>query len=419
MIKWITQNLGTAAWDQLGNRSGIEVVDVRNMVDKQGNRREDVLAVVEDAVEFLRQGKRVVVCCDYGMSRSNAVAAGALALHLKLSFGDAVREVIRATGEQEIKPEVLSVIEDAISQQIGPALFSAPEDRKCVLITGGSGFIGKRLIERLKKSRTMVAPSRSEADLTKGSAELSLLLKKHQVSQLVHLASPRIYNSNAAMGPMVVALKNVIDACRLQRVKILFVSSWEIYSGYRSQSLLANESIPANPKGQYGIAKWLCERMLEQEKLSYPDFDYGIVRFAPLFGVGSDKPRFIHRFIDLARRGDTIVTHRYLNSLPILDLTHIDDAVSALTLILGSSFSAVYNIGGGYGVSTTEVAEIITEHMGSRSRIIHQEIEEYAPNIVMDSTRARTVLGWQPEANLKLELQKIIAASTGKGANGE
>lgn len=414
MVKWITQSLGTAAWDQLGDRSGIEVVDVRNMVDKDGNSRQDSLAAVEQVVKLLRLGKHVVVCCDYGMSRSNAVAAGALALHLNLRFGDAVREVVSHTGEQEIKAEVLAAIEDAVSEQIAPASsLHTSQERTCVLITGGSGFIGKHLAERLSKSCTVIAPSRSLIDLTQGSAELSLLLKEHQVAKVVHLAAPRIYNSNAAIGAMLVAIKNMIDACRVQRVKIVFVSSWEIYSGYCSQSLLANESVPANPKSQYGLAKWLCERMLEQEKSCWPDLDYTIVRLAPVYGAGSTRPRFIYRFMELARCGEPIVTHRYLNGLPMLDLIHIDDAVSALARVAEKQVSGAFNVGSGIARSTTEVAQIITQILDSQSRISSTEITGFASNIVMDSTRAHNLLDWQPKANLMAELQKLTENSHG------
>ena len=48
--------------------------------------------------------------------------------------------------------------------------------------------------------------------------------------------------------------------------------------------------------------------------------------------------------------------------------------------------------------------------MKSPSGISHQDIEEFAPNIVMDATRARTVLGWRPAANFRTELQKLIDA---------
>ena len=415
MIRWITENLGTAARDRVVDVSGIEIVDVRHLVDKQGNSGEAALSVVEETVALLRQGKRVVVCCDYGMSRSNAVAAGALAVYQDLPFDDAVRQVVRSTGEQDIKIEVLAVIEAAIRRQPRPLPVAPLRYGNRVLITGGSGFIGKPLIERLSGTSTVVAPGRKELDLTKGSAELNLFVKEHNVNQVVHLASPRIYNSSGAMGPMLVALKNVIDVCRKQGLKLVFASSWEIYSAYRSQVLLAGESLPANPKGPFGLAKWLCERMLEQEKCNQADFDYTIVRLATVYGVGSDKPRFIHRFIDLAKRGEAIVTHRYSNGLPTLDLTHIDDVVSALALIVDCDSRGVYNIGSGLAVSTTTVAEIITQLMNSPSKISHHDIEEFAPNVVMDITRASDVLGWRPKTVLKTELSNLIAAGVGPG----
>ena len=345
MIRWITQNLGTAARDQVGDISAIEIVDVRHMVDKRGNSREAASVAVQEVVALLRQGKRVVVCCDYGMSRSNAVAAGALVVHEKLAFGEAVRLVIRSTGEQEIKTEVLSAIEDAVLPQTEPAPAPTSEQRNRILVTGGSGFIGRHLIERLRREYTVVAPGRSELDIAKGPAELNLLVKEHRINQLVHLASPRVFNSNAAIGPTLVALKNVIDVCQMNRIKVVFVSGWEIYSAYRTQCLLAGESLPANPKGPYGLAKWLCERLLEQERATHATFEYTIARLGPVYGSGSEKPKFLYRYIDLARRGEMIVAHRYLNGLPALDFTYIDDAIMALALVIEKGVGGDFNFG--------------------------------------------------------------------------
>jgi UDP-glucuronate decarboxylase len=149
--------------------------------------------------------------------------------------------------------------------------------------------------------------------------------------------------------------------------------------------------------------------MLEQEKSTNPDFDYTIARLAPVYGTGSDRPRFIYRFMDLAGRGDTIVAHRYLNGLPTLDLTHVADAVSALALMVESGASGAFNVGAGMGVSTTAVAEAIIKLLNSRSQIRHQDVQEFAPNVVTDNARARNVLGWRPVAKLATELQELAA----------
>src|SRR5262249_56720284 len=71
MIRWITEGLGTASWEELDGAEGVAVVDVRALVDREGNPAALVRAKIEEGAEHLSRGRRVVVCCDYGISRSN------------------------------------------------------------------------------------------------------------------------------------------------------------------------------------------------------------------------------------------------------------------------------------------------------------------------------------------------------------
>jgi nucleoside-diphosphate-sugar epimerase len=408
MIRWITRELGTGARETI-DEPGVDIVDVRHLVDKGGNSEETVRSAVAEALKLLAQGSRVVVCCDYGMSRSNSIAAGVLAIHKGISFSDAVREVIQQTGERAIRLEVLSAVEDALDG-LAPALKHADSrDRESILITGGSGFIGRALIPQLSADWKIIAPGSTELDLTQGPAQLGVLAREEGISQVVHLANPRVYSTNAALGPMLVSLKNVVDVCLQQKIRLIFISSWEIYSAYRSQLLRANESLPANPKGPYGMAKYLCERMLEQEKAIDPGFRYSIIRSSPVYGAGSDRPRFIYRFIDLAERGEDIVTHRYTNGLPIVELTHVSDFVTALAAVIETGATGTFNVGSGTGVSTAAVAEMIVALTGSRSSVRHADLDEFAPNVVMDSARARSVLGWRPVADIMTELRSLVS----------
>ena len=80
MIRWITPTLGTGAFERVQRDGTFVVVDVRVLLDKRGNPPTLVRAKIDEAADLLRAGHRVVVCCDHGMSRSNAIAAGALAL---------------------------------------------------------------------------------------------------------------------------------------------------------------------------------------------------------------------------------------------------------------------------------------------------------------------------------------------------
>ena len=85
-IRWITPLLGTAAFNSVQNIADIEVIDVRDLVDKAGNNANAIMSKIRQGIDLVRQGKRTVVCCDYGMSRSNAIAVGIITDLEKISF---------------------------------------------------------------------------------------------------------------------------------------------------------------------------------------------------------------------------------------------------------------------------------------------------------------------------------------------
>ena len=409
MIRWIRPNLGTATADDVRERRlELRYVDVRHLRDGSGNTTVLVRETINQIVTHLQQGACVVVRCDLGISRSNAVAAGALALYATLPFAEAVREVIQATGEQEIKLEVLAAVEKAVD---GPKRHP-PSDS--ILITGGTGFIGQPLTDRLSSRHSVIAPTRAELDLTRGAASLSLLLSDYRISQIIHLANPRNYSTNSAMGEMLVSLKNVIDACIQHQSRLLFVSSWEIYSAYRSQTLLANESLPPNPRGPYGTAKWLCEEMLQQTRSTHSSFDYTVVRLCPVYGLASSRPRFLRRFINQASRGEPLAAYQFLNGFPSLELLHVSDAVAAIVEVAESGVSGAFNIGPGFGVDVTDLAQLIINFTNSSSQVVTQPVADYAPNILLDSVKAHRLLGWRSKASLEAELKKMSTVRTGE-----
>jgi len=92
MIRWIRQRLGTAPHDALGEGTWL-LLDARHLVDKGGNPTEPIRKLIEEGTQAYRQGQSVVVACDFGISRSNAIAAGILSLVENKSYDRAVQEV--------------------------------------------------------------------------------------------------------------------------------------------------------------------------------------------------------------------------------------------------------------------------------------------------------------------------------------
>jgi len=405
MIRWINTKLGTAAFTDLEISDDVVVLDVRDLVDKHGNSPKTTLEKIKQGVWLLQQGCPLVVCCDYGISRSNAIAAGILSLHDGITFELAVRQVIKATGEQEIKLEPLGAVRAALVNGDDITL-NTNETR--LLITGGSGFIGKQLQQKLGNDFFWIAPSRQDANLAAGALELDLLIKEYQINTVVHLANPRIYTSNQAMGETLTLLRNVLDVCRENSSRLIYPSSWEIYSGYRANNILMNEEVPAYPKGPYGETKVLCENLINMHRSQYGT-ECIVLRASPVYGENSDRPKFIYNFLTKALKDEEILTHRYINGDPLLDLMSINDFVSAIVASIKSDYIGSLNIGSGVLVSTRQIAEWIVKQCDSKSVVDSKDIHEYSPNVCIDYSCATKTLGWRPEIFWEDGLRQIIS----------
>ncbi len=413
MIRWITKYLGTSAWEHVYNINGIYIVDVRDLVDKGGNQPQIVKAKIDEALAHLQKNEKVVICCDYGMSRSNAIATGVLAIQENLSIDEAIQRIMSSTGETSIKIEVLSAVRNSLKESVQE--ITLPETYELrLLVTGASGFIGSSLLPKLKTKYDVTALTSRELNLVKEVIRLDLLVKEKKINAILHLANPRIYTTNESMGIALMMLKNVLDVCKLNKIELVYLSSWEIYSGYRAEGLFASESLQPFPKGTYGETKHLSEILIHQYEQLY-DIKTLILRSSPVYGLGSDKPKFIHNFIKKAYQHVDIITHKYLNGFPHLDLIHINDLSEIVSRAMIKELSGVYNIGTGILTSTAHVAEIIIELLQSNSNIIHNDITDYAPNIAVDMTSINKRIDYNPKIDVKIGIEELINYYQNKG----
>lgn len=401
-IRWINERLGTAPAEEALATPDIYALDVRDMVDKSGNSSKTVRVKVAEGVERLRAGARVVVCCDYGISRSNSIAAGILAAFADIPFWEAVRVIQRETGESEIKLEPLMAIYHAMADQTE----IRKTGRQKLLVTGASGFIGSAFCKAVAGEFDLVIPSRNDVDLARGATSLGVLAAESEVDCIVHLANPRIYTSNAALGQTLTMLRNVLDVCIANGIRLVYPSGWEVYSGYAGD-IYADETIPSHPLGPYAETKVHAERMIQHFVDTY-GLRCALLRSSPVYGLGSDRPKFIHNFVAKARRGEVIRTHRYLNGDPALDLLHIDDLVSALVSLCRSDCNQAFNIGTGITTSTIDVARMLVHMLSSSSSVEQVEIKAQTARIAMNFSAANRLLDWSPQVTVKQALKELF-----------
>lgn len=403
-MRWLTNNIATAAFSEIHQdelQEGVMVFDVRDLVDKSGNDYTYIRKKIEDALALANSGKKLVICCDYGMSRSNSIAIGVISRLNKISFSEAVDIVKNKVDSNGIKVEMLNTVYQALKGANASGSTSGN-----ILLTGASGFLGSALKKDIK-SNTVYSPTSAEINLSEQPIELDLYVKDNGITTIVHLANPKIFTTNKSLGGSLVMLKNVLDVCRSNNIKICYLSGWEIYSGYKSAGLFADEKLEACPKGTYGETKWFCELLIKQYVNTY-NVTAQIIRSGPVYGMGSDKPKFLYNFIQKARKNEDIHTHRFLNGSPMLDLLYINDFVTIVSKVVESDFVGDLNIGSSVALTTKEVAQKVIELTNSSSKIHHVPINEFAPNIIMDNSQARKLFGWSPQITFENGLKEIL-----------
>lgn len=393
MIKWILEGkLGTLPFEELELplMKHAKVLDVRDLVDKSGNTPEEVRRKIDQAVHWLNAGEKVLICCDHGISRSNAVAVGVLAIYQDIEISKAAKTVVDATGERAIRLEVLNSVRLALG---APPKGDSP-DTNNILMTGASGGIGKPLLKQLELGYSVCAPSHQEIDLLSDLVALDSLVKERRIGTIIHLGAPRAINTNHSLSNDLLMLKNVLDVCGENNLRLLFLSSWEIYSGYKGPVKVVNESTRPFAATTYGMTKLLSEELIYQYGQSLK-MVYIILRPTVIYGTGGSKPHFLANFINKARQNETITTHQYLNGLPFLDLLHISDLVQAIQSSLDLTGPSTLNLGSGKLISTRDIAASVIYQLGSKSVIEQTEINERVAQISYDVTWARRQLEWQ------------------------
>ena len=191
-------------------------------------------------------------------------------------------------------------------------------------------------------------------------------------------------------------------------------SSREVYG--EPLYLPVNEGHPKRPKSVYGLTKLCAERAC----LSYsnssgldPSVNHVIMRFSNVYGSERDLPeRVIPKFMNKALRGEDITLY---GGEQILDFTFIDDTISGIVKLVssslegdGSMFGEDFHFVTGRGVSVSELARMIVDLVGSRSKIIHGAANSFeVRKFVGDLTKARKVLGYEPKTRLEDGLKRL------------
>jgi UDP-glucose 4-epimerase len=303
-----------------------------------------------------------------------------------------------------------------------------------ILITGGAGFIGSHLCEKYTKEEHTVLcldnflsgnliNVRHLLDyrnfkLIRGDIRDFDLLDRisRDVDVIFHLAA-QIHVDRSYVEPRltyeinVMGTQNVLEIARIYDVKkVIHASTSEVYGS--AQYTPIDEKHPLDAPHPYGASKIAADRMCNAYIITY-GMNVAIPRFFNIFGP---------RQRDIGYGGViSIFTRRILNNMPPVifgdglqtrDYTYIEDAVRAFDLILNQeSRLEPTNIGSGKEVSIIHLANLIIGLCGKKGKIKPLHVEPRigeVKKLIADTTKAKKILGWEPEHDLKEGLRAFI-----------
>jgi len=299
------------------------------------------------------------------------------------------------------------------------------------VVTGGAGFLGSHLAERLLAEGfsvlvvdNLVTGKRENLEHLVDRSDFELRL--HDISTpieiegdvdcILHFASPaspvdylELPIQTLKVGSL--GTHNTLGLARAKRARYLLASTSEVYGDPlvhpQPESYWGNVN-PVGPRGVYDEAKRFAEAMTMAYQRVH-GLETRIVRIFNTYGprMRPRDGRVVPAFVQQALLGRPLTV--FGDGSQTRSFCYVDDLVEGIFRLLMSNESQPVNIGNPEEMSILHFAERIRELTGSRSEIVHQPLPVDDPRTRQpDITRAREILGWQPRVTLDDGLRRTI-----------
>jgi nucleoside-diphosphate-sugar epimerase len=285
-----------------------------------------------------------------------------------------------------------------------------------VLVTGATGFIGRRLVGRLIAMGMAVSPWRGDIR--------SLPQCSDRVNAVIHLAAltrpAQFADTPGRLSQVnVEGTRAALSYCERTNAGLILASTCGVYA-QTGQRCRLDESALIGPRTAYACSKRQAEELC-QDWVEAVGLSCVVLRLFNVYGPGQDRA-FVIPQIAAARLAGQPAPLRHPRA--VLDFLHVDDAAAAFACALsglGQSRCRFYNIGSGQGHTLAAVdrlaAELVVGRLGT------PDVDEPAPDIeavhmVADPTKAQAELGWTAAVSLRHGLHQVLCALGPLQANG-
>ena len=301
---------------------------------------------------------------------------------------------------------------------------------KRILVTGGAGFIGSHLCDKLiqdgnevialdnlftgRKQNIYHLLDNTRFEFIRHDVVQSVLL---EVDQIYHFACPASpihyqYNPVKTTKTSVMGTINMLGLAKRIKARVLLASTSEIYGDPQIHPQVESYWGNVNtlgPRACYDEGKRVAETLM-MDYHRQNNVDIKIIRIFNTYGprMHPNDGRVVSNFIVQALYGNDITV--FGKGDQTRSFQYIDDLVDGtIRMMEKESFIGPVNIGNPNEFTIKELAEIVVDMIGSKSKIIYEKLPEDDPTQRQpDISLARKELNWEPVVELRSGLEKTI-----------
>lgn len=288
------------------------------------------------------------------------------------------------------------------------------QGHECVVLDSLTtyGFVAKEELQylvdaRLKEDRIGKIQGVYPYDI-RNLTEINSAFDEFMPDVVVHLASyPRqkvvAQNPVIASDVMSTGLMNLLENSRQHGVKrFVYISSSMVYGDFEQD---VSEDTNCSPIGQYGIMKYMGEKLVEDYSRQ-GHFEHVIVRPSAVYGEWDVEDRVVSKFMTRAMRGETLKVN---GPDEVLDFTYVEDTAQGIVLAAtNAQAKGIYNITRSDNRLWTlkDAAELAIGITGKGSLEIADRDLSFPKRGRLNISRARKELGYNPKVDLEQGLKK-------------